>query len=97
METQQLDRVLKEHPFFDGLADEDLALIAGCGGNVDFEPDEVVCRTGQSAEHFYVLRYGHVSIELVAPGRGPLTLQTLGEGDVIGWSWLISPHVSADR
>jgi CRP/FNR family transcriptional regulator, cyclic AMP receptor protein len=26
------------------------------------------------------------------PGRGAVVVQTLGPGDVLGWSWLIAPH-----
>lgn len=93
METHQLDHFLKDHPFFDGLQPEDLAFIASCGKNVVFHPNDVVCQTGKPADQFYILRDGHVAIEMVLPGQGPLTLQTLGEGDVFGWSWLIPPHI----
>ena len=26
------------------------------------------------------------------PGRGPLTIETIEAGDVVGWSWLFPPH-----
>lgn len=93
METHQLDHFLKDHPFFAGLPPEDLAFIAACGKNVVFNPDDVICQTGKNADLFYILRDGRVAIEMMVPGRGPLTIQTLGEGDVFGWSWLIPPHV----
>jgi hypothetical protein len=31
-------------------------------------------------------------VETFAPGRGPIIIQTLGEGEVLGWSWLIAPY-----
>ncbi len=93
METHQLDHFLKQHPFFAGLPAEDLEFIAGCGKNVVFNPDDVVGQTGRPADQFFILRAGRVAIEMFVPGRGLLTIQTLSEGDVFGWSWLIAPHV----
>jgi hypothetical protein len=29
---------------------------------------------------------------MFAPSRGPIILQTLGEGEVLGWSWLVAPY-----
>ena len=93
METHTLDHFLIDHPFFAGLPEDDVAFIAGCGRNMVFSPHDVIGRTGEPADRFYVLRAGHVSIELLVPGRPPLTIQTLGEGDIFGWSWLIPPYV----
>jgi hypothetical protein len=32
-----------------------------------------------------------VQLEIFAPGRGAVTIQTVDEGDVVGWSWLFPP------
>ena len=34
---------------------------------------------------------GRVSVEVIAPQRGAITIETVGEGDLLGWSWLIPP------
>jgi CRP-like cAMP-binding protein len=39
-----------------------------------------------------MIRQGKVAIQIQAAERGPITVQTLGEGDVLGWSWLIPPY-----
>jgi CRP-like cAMP-binding protein len=31
-------------------------------------------------------------VELFAPQRGAVAIDTYGEGDVLGWSWLIPPY-----
>jgi hypothetical protein len=31
-------------------------------------------------------------VQITVPGRGAVTIDTLGEGDVVGWSWLLPPH-----
>jgi len=92
METYSLDRFLKEHPFFEGLSEADLELLAGCGKNVVVEPDELVFKQGEPADEFYVVRVGRVVIELPAPHGGSVSVQTVGDGDVLGWSWIFPPY-----
>lgn len=87
-----LGHLLAKHPFFAGLDAETLDLIAGCAANVRFEPGEYLFREGDPADRFYVIRLGRISVEFDALGRGPHALQTLGEGEVLGWSWLLPPH-----
>lgn len=87
-----LEPLLAEHPFFRGLAPEDLALIAGCAANARFAADTYIFREGDEANEFYLIRDGRVALEIHAPGRGPLVIQTLGPGDVLGWSWLVPPY-----
>ena len=38
------------------------------------------------------LRRGRVAIEVYSPGRGPIVIETLNPGAVIGWSWLVPPY-----
>ncbi len=87
-----LDDLLADQPFFKGLAPEYLHFIATCASNVHFPVEQYLFREGQDAKHFYVLRHGSVAVEIFAPGRGPITIQTLGPGEILGWSWLVPPH-----
>ncbi|MGD0204832.1 MAG: cyclic nucleotide-binding domain-containing protein [Dehalococcoidia bacterium] len=90
MET--LERILAEHPFFKGLEEPYLQLLVGCASNVRFNAGEVVFREGEQANQFYLIRQGKVAVETFAPGRGPIIVQTLKEGEVVGWSWLVAPY-----
>ncbi|MCI0446065.1 cyclic nucleotide-binding domain-containing protein [bacterium] len=90
MET--LERILEEHPFFHGLDSRYLQLIVGCASNVRFNPGEFLFREGEEANQFYVLRPGKVALEIFVPERGPITIETVREGQILGWSWLIPPH-----
>jgi CRP/FNR family transcriptional regulator, cyclic AMP receptor protein len=87
-----IEALLGEHPYFQGMSPAYLALIAGCGRNVQFQPGQYIHREGQEANTFYAIRQGKVALEMFAPGRGPVTLHTLGEGEVVGWSWLFPPY-----
>ncbi len=90
MET--LEPILAEHPFLKGLEPRYIELIVGCASNVRFNPGQFLFHEGEEANHFYVIRQGKVSLEVFAPDRGAVSVQTLGEGDVLGWSWLIPPY-----
>jgi CRP/FNR family cyclic AMP-dependent transcriptional regulator len=88
---QTIDQYLPEHPFFHGLGAEVTDLLAGCAVNVHVRPGEFLFREGDTAEHFYVLRRGRVAIEVRTPARG-VVLDTLDDGDVVGWSWMVPPY-----
>ena len=90
MET--LESLLGHAPFFDGLGPERVALLAGCGGNVRFAAGQSIFRQGDPADVFYVLRHGTVALELFVPSRGPVMIETLEAGEVLGWSWLFAPY-----
>jgi CRP-like cAMP-binding protein len=90
MET--LEPILAEHPFLKDLDRHHLELIVGCASNVRFDPGSYIFREGEEAHQFYIIRHGKVALEIVAPQRGPLIVETLDEGDILGWSWLIPPY-----
>lgn len=83
---------LSHHSFFHGMKEELLAELNDCTRLVGMPGGQYLGRTGQAADAFYLISSGRVSIEIETPGGGPLTIQTLGPGDVVGWSWLLAPH-----
>lgn len=89
-----LEGVLAKHPFFSGLDPRYLELAVGCASNMRFDAGQFIFREGEEANHFYLIREGKVALEVSAPGRGSLTIQTLRGGDILGWSWLIPPYKS---
>jgi CRP-like cAMP-binding protein len=91
MET--LEPLLAEHAFFKGMSQEYVQTLVGCASNARFAAGETIVREGDHADKFFLVRSGRVAIELFVTGRGPVTVQTLDEGDVVGWSWLVAPYV----
>jgi CRP-like cAMP-binding protein len=87
-----LIRVIAPHPFFAGLSDEVLELVAGCASNVRFEPGTFLFRKGDAADGFFLVRHGRVDLEIDAPGRGPLVIETIEEDEVFGYGWLFPPY-----
>jgi CRP-like cAMP-binding protein len=59
---------------------------------VRFNAGEFLLEEGKEANTFYLIREGKVSLEVVIPGRGAVTFETLGGGEMLGWSWLIPPY-----
>ena len=89
---RSLDELLAEVPFLDGLGAGRLALLAGCAQNVHFDAGAHIFREGDEADVFYVVRHGSVAIENFVPARGAVTIETIGAGEALGWSWLFPPH-----
>ena len=87
-----LEPLLRDHPFLRGLEPEYLALLAGCAANVRFREGSFMFREGEPAGQCFLIREGKMALEIAAPARGSIIVQTLGAGDVTGFSWLLEPH-----
>jgi CRP/FNR family cyclic AMP-dependent transcriptional regulator len=89
---QDLQPLLATHPFFAGLDPEALATVVGCASNVKFDAGQPVFKEGAEANQFYIVRHGRIAVEAFSPTRGPLVIQTVEEGEILGWSWLVAPY-----
>lgn len=87
-----IEDLLGEVPLFRGLEPQELALLAGCASNVQFDVGTALFREGDPADVFYALRHGTVALEMFVPARGAVTIETLEAGEVLGWSWLFPPY-----
>jgi CRP-like cAMP-binding protein len=92
MEIEGLERIIGEHPFFAKMDKRFLDIVVGCAKNVRFEAGQYLFHEGEAADQFYLLRHGRLALQITSPGRGALTFQTLGEGEIVGISWLIPPY-----
>ncbi len=84
--------LLESHPFFAGLSPYALEFIAGCASNVHFDEGSRIFDQGEPADLFYVIRHGRIALEVHSPAKGPLIIDTMSGGEVLGWSWLIPPY-----
>lgn len=87
-----LDTLLVESPLFTDLDQEQLELIAGCGRNVIFGEGDRLFREGDAADVFFLVRRGVVALDTYVPNRGALTVDSVGPGEIAGWSWLVPPY-----
>ena len=90
MET--LQNILTAHPFFTDIPARYLELVVGCASNVRFGAGEFIFHEGEDAHKFYLIREGSVELHIASERRGPLSIVTLKQGDILGWSWLFPPY-----
>jgi CRP-like cAMP-binding protein len=90
---ERLKTKLAKHAIFKGLGKNYVQLIADHASTIRFKPGDVIFREGEEANQFYLLEEGMVVLEVaLSPDRDPIVIQSIGEGAVLGWSWLFPPH-----
>jgi CRP-like cAMP-binding protein len=80
------------HAFLRGLSERYLMALASGAKPFTAAAGELLAREGEPARAFYLIQVGHVALGLHTPDRGVVTVQTVGPGEVLGWSWLVPPH-----
>jgi CRP-like cAMP-binding protein len=91
-----LERVLKTHPFIADLEPEHVKFLVGCAKNLRFRPGEYLLREGDREDTLFLIRQGTVAIELPGPGGVPISIETTGDGDVVGVSLMTSRAAHLD-
>jgi CRP/FNR family transcriptional regulator, cyclic AMP receptor protein len=92
MEVVGLERSLGEHPFVSGLSAAQIEFLSGCVKNQRFQAGEFLFREDAPAAQLFLVRSGRVALEVSVPQRGAVQVETLGPGDVLGWSVLFTPY-----
>jgi len=87
-----IEDLITDAPVFAGLVPAHRELIAGCGVNQQVGAGTFLLREGDPAEQFFLVRHGAVALEVHAPDRGTIVIETYGPHDVVGWSWLFAPY-----
>ncbi|MEV7612686.1 Crp/Fnr family transcriptional regulator [Streptomyces sp. NPDC089799] len=60
---------------------------------VNFPEGARLFEEGRRADSFWIVRSGTVTLELPVPERRPAVIESLGPGELVGWSWLFPPYV----
>lgn len=84
--------VLSEHPFFEGLDPVYLRILAECAMHKSFQQGDWIMLQGGEANRFYLIQQGRVSLQFTSPSCGTVMVETLGDADIIGDSWLVEPY-----
>jgi CRP/FNR family transcriptional regulator, cyclic AMP receptor protein len=83
---------LGTHPFLHGMSPDQLGVLAEAARDVRFPARHRLFEDGGSAARFWLIRSGHVLLDLHVPGEGPVIIETIGMGELVGWSWLFPPY-----
>ncbi|HEU0240228.1 MAG TPA: cyclic nucleotide-binding domain-containing protein [Micromonosporaceae bacterium] len=84
--------LLKAHPFVGSMTAYEVSRLAEHTTPTLFAANTRLFDEGRDAETFWLIREGHVRLDALIPGRGPVVVETLGPGSVLGWSWLFPPR-----
>ena len=87
-----LENSVAKHPFCKGLSVPQLRILTDSAMETKFEAGQLIFREGDIANRFYLIQEGQVALESLAIDREPVLIQTIGAGDVLGWSWLFPPY-----
>jgi CRP/FNR family transcriptional regulator, cyclic AMP receptor protein len=74
-----------------GLSRTHIAVLSSAAKEVTFASGERLFDEGTPAKGCWLIQRGCVAIDTSIPGRGPVVVQTVGPGEVVGWSWLVTP------
>ena len=91
-EVKPLDSLISEHPFLRGLKPKHLRALADNSMRMRYDAGEFIFREGDPANRFYLIEQGRVSLESHRQDELAVSIQTIGAGDVLGWSWLFPPY-----
>jgi CRP/FNR family transcriptional regulator, cyclic AMP receptor protein len=80
------------HPSFSRLPDASVARLAAASSERRYPAGTVIFEADGAADEFFVIRNGLVALQMIAPGRAPLVVETLGPGELLGVSWAFPPY-----
>jgi len=86
-----MQQMIANHPLLEGIPDDELELVMKCASFQNFSPSQNIFREGEDAKHCYLILEGTVILEIFNLEIGNIHVQTLGPGEVLGWSWLVPP------
>ena len=89
---KEMSEILGSHRLLAGMSSAELDFLVGCARLVSFTPGQLLLREGDAADTHYLVRRGHVAVDVHEPGRGSMVIETVGSGGVVGWSWIIAPY-----
>jgi CRP-like cAMP-binding protein len=93
IETEPLATRVALHPFLAGMNRTQLALLTDCAMAAHFKTGQTILREGEFANRCYLIETGKVVVESGDNFSEPLVIETIGAGDLLGWSWMFPPYV----
>lgn len=93
VQMKNINESILKYSFFDGMRPEHLAVLSNGAKTAQFNAGDTLFREREPASQFYLIESGKIVLEAHDPADGTSAVQTLGAGDVLGWSWLFPPFV----
>lgn len=90
--TPALETALGAHPFLHGVSGDGLRRLATCARELSFPAGAFLLREGGEADAVHLLTAGRVVLEVQVPAQGPVRVEMLGPGDIVGIHWFFPPR-----
>jgi CRP-like cAMP-binding protein len=87
-----LAEAIAAHRFAADMQPEHLQKLLDVAMYKQFERDQIVFREGEPANRFYLICHGKIALESRTNDKSGPVVQFVGEGEVLGWSWLFPPY-----
>ena len=82
------------HTFLKELHDRHLMKLAQGASPFSKKQGEYLTRAGSKSAGLFLIQSGKVEIDIQRSETEHLVLQTLGPGEIVGWSWSVPPYQS---
>jgi CRP/FNR family transcriptional regulator, cyclic AMP receptor protein len=89
---EEVRQALSEHAFVQGMDAKHLAMMAEVVTFQRFEAGKRIFQEGEPAERLYLVIRGSVDLEVFNLNQGTIPIQTVGDNEVLGWSWFVPPY-----
>jgi CRP/FNR family cyclic AMP-dependent transcriptional regulator len=83
---------LAAQPFLRGMPTDQLDALAKLSRHVNVAAGQRLFDEGTTADQFWLIDAGQVRLDASVPGRGRVTIETLGRSAVVGLSWMQPPY-----
>ena len=88
-----LNQILIDHPFFKDLPPAIIHRLIRFASLTKLNAGQFVFTEGEEANSFYLVIKGNISLEINMENYGPVSIENIGRGDMMGWSWLYPPYL----
>jgi CRP/FNR family cyclic AMP-dependent transcriptional regulator len=85
-------RPLSQFPLFAGLSPAHQTILVRTGHPVELVKRKRLFTENTPATGCWLIHRGQVVIETLVLGRGPMSIETLGPNELVGWSWFVPPY-----
>ena len=83
-----LYNLIGAQPLFDGLSPGQLILLAQSAMEINFAPGQLIFENAVPDNRFFLILKGKVELRSAAKNHGTISIQMLGPGETLGWTWL---------
>jgi CRP-like cAMP-binding protein len=90
--TMQDRSQLRSQPFLRGMPPGQLDNLASMSQHVTIPAGKRLFEEGGTADTFWIIDAGQVTLDAIVPGQGRVIIEKLGRNDVLGLSWLVLPY-----